>query len=642
MEEPYRVTPKLAVRVAILGVVAIALFCALFFRLWALQVISGDEYRSDAVNNQIRSFRIEATRGTILDRDGELLVTNGGGTIVRLWPATLAELPKEERQAMLEELSELLSVPVPEIQAGLRRGREVDPLSPVTIKRSVHEPKVNYLLEHQAEFPGVQISETQLRRYERDTLAPHILGYVAEISPEQLERFEGQDYAPGDTIGYTGVESTYDTFLRGAPGEGQVPVNAAGRITGDREFSRLPQPGNAIRLTIDADLQAAAEDAIREGIEFAQENYENGWAANGGSIVAMDPRSGEILAMASHPLYDPKIFVGRRDPKKLAKLEEPQANAPALNRSVAGLYPAGSTFKPVTALAAMMAGELQADEFIQCVGEREIDGQLFKNWDEFVNEPMELTTALAASCDTFFYDVALRFFEREDSPMQDWAVRMGFGEIAGLDIGPEGEGLVPTPAWRRETFQTEIDKLWTSGDSIQLAIGQGDLLVTPLQMTRFYAMVANGGTLVEPHLVQNVEEVSNEQDPPLVLREFNPAPPKEVGIDPTAIRVVQEGLFDATHAEYGTSTTVFGAYEVPIAGKTGTAEKYVTMAGFEGLLDQSWWCGYGPADNPEITVCALIENGGKGATAAAPAALRVFEQYFGVAADYELVLEETD
>ncbi len=641
MEEPYRVTPKLAVRVAILGVIAIALFCALFFRLWALQVISGDEYRVDAVNNQIRSFRIEATRGTIIDRDGELLVTNGGGTIVRLWPATLAELTKERRQAMLAELSELLSIPVPEIQAKLRRGREVDPLSPVTIKRSVHEPKVNYLLEHQSEFPGVQISETQLRRYERDTLAPHVLGYVAEISPEQLGRLQG-DYAPGDTIGYTGVEATYDTFLRGTPGEGQVPVDAAGRVTGEREFSSLPQPGNAIRLTIDADLQAAAEDAIREGIEFAQEHYENGWAANGGSIVAMDPRNGEILALASFPLYDPKIFVGRRDPKKLAKLDEPEANAPTLNRATAGLYPPGSTFKPVTALAAMMAGELRADEFIQCVGEREIDDQVFKNWDEFVNEPMELTKALAASCDTYFYDVALRFFEREDSPLQDWATRMGFGTITAIDIGPEGEGLVPTPEWRREYFETEIDKLWTSGDSVQLAIGQGDLLVTPLQMTRFYAMIANGGMLVNPHLVQSVEEVSSEQAPPLVLRDFNPAEPTDVGIDPTAVRVVQEGLLDATHAEYGTSASVFGAFDVPIAGKTGTAEKWVKTAGYEGLLDQSWWCGYGPVDNPEITVCALIENGGKGAVSAAPAALRVFEEYFGVTADYELVLKETD
>jgi penicillin-binding protein 2 len=256
---------------------------------------------------------------------------------------------------------------------------------------------------------------------------------------------------------------------------------------------------------------------------------------------------------------------------------------------------------------------------------------------------MTLTTALAISCDTYFYDVGLRFYQRPDSPLQRWSKAMGFGRTTGIDVGPEESGLVPTPAWRRKTFKTEIDKIWTSGDSVQLAIGQGDLLVTPLQMTRAYAMIANGGKLVEPHLVKAVEEPRNEGEPPVVLRPYTPKPPRDLGIDPYALRVVQEGLFDATHASYGTSQATFGGFPVPIAGKTGTAEKFVRLPGFTGLRDQAWWCGYGPYGKPEIAICALIENGGHGGESAAPVALKVFEKYFHVQpGSYLATVQESD
>src|ERR671910_3115986 len=257
--------------------------------------------------------------------------------------------------------------------------------------------------------------------------------------------------------------------------------------------------------------------------------------------------------------------------------------------------------------------------------------------------PMTPAVALPTSCDPFFYDVALRFYRREDSPLQRWSRQMGFGRRSGVDVGPEETGLVPTPAWRRRFFDTEIDKIWTSGDSVQLAIGQGDLLVTPIQMTRAYAMIANGGKLVEPNIVKAVEEPRNEGEPPVVLRPYTPKPPKDIDLDPNALRIVQEGLFDATHANYGTSQSVFGAFPVWIAGKTGTAEKFVQLPGFQGLRDQSWWCGYGPYDNPEIAVCALIENGGFGGVAAAPTALQVFEDYFDVEpGSYVATVQETE
>jgi penicillin-binding protein 2 len=645
VEEPYRLTPQLAIRIAVLGIVAVVLFCVLFFRLWALQVLSGDRYLESARNNQVREFRVPAARGTIVDADGEVLVANTPGTTVSLWPATLAELPEERRKAMVRRLSELLNVPLGEIQAKLRRAK-ADPLSPVVIKTSVREPKVNYLYEHQSEFPGVQIDSTQLRRYELGSLSAHILGYVGEISPERLAELEGKGYAAGDRVGQTGVELTYDEYLKGEPGVGNVRVDALGRVTSARSFSQLPEAGHSIRLTIDADLQRAAENAIRYGIELARETYEKGWAANGGAIVALDPTTGAIRALASYPTFDPSIWV-ERDAKKLARLGDPEANHPGLNRAVAGLYPPGSVFKPVTALAALQEGMLSPTEFVSCIPVRIVQGQRFENWDPYVNEPMELTTALAASCDTYFYEVGLRFYRREDSPLQRWARLMGFNSITGIDVGPEASGLIPTPAWRRKHFTHPWDREWHPGDSVQLAIGQGDVLVTPLQMARFYALVANGGKLVEPHVVQDVEEPGTEGAPPLVLRQFRPKPPKEIGVDPGALQAVRIGLYDATHAPYGTSSRIFGTFPVDIAGKTGTAEKYVEMGGYKGLLDQSWFCGYGPYSGESfngkspLVVCALIENGGHGGTAAAPAARLLFEEWFGVQGDPIAVEEIT-
>ncbi len=617
----------MALRIALLGALAVTIFCALFFRLWALQIISGERYLENARSNQVRTFRTQAPRGPIVDRHGNPLVTNVPATVVQLWPAALADLSPADRQRMLRRLAKLLGVPYREIRADLAE-REGDALTPIAVKEDVDDAKIEFLLEHQNDFPGVQISQTYLRHYERGGLAAQIVGYVGEISQEQLEARQKQGYALGDRIGQSGVEAVYDVYLRGLPGVGRVFVDALGRVQSERQFSQLPEAGDSLRLTIDADLQRAAEEAIDYGIRIAHEDGE--WAADGGAVVAMNPNTGEILALASSPSYDPRLFAGRVRQRDLKRLADPRANHPTLNRAVAGLYPPGSTFKPITALAGLQEGLLQPDELIQCTGKEVIDKQTFTNWDPYKNEPMILTTALANSCDTYFYKVGLRFYHREDSPLQKWARSMGFGKKTGIDIGPEEAGLIPTPAWSRRYFENEIDKIWTSGESVQLAIGQGDVLVTPLQMTRFYAMIANGGKLVEPHVVKAVEEPRSEGEPPVVLRPYSPKPPKDVGLDPTALRIIQEGLFDAAHANYGTSSGVFGGFPVPIAGKTGTAEKFVRLPGFQGLRDQAWWCGYGPYAKPELAVCALIENGGHGGTAAAPAALKVFEKYFGV------------
>jgi len=631
----------MAVRLGIFGVLAIVVFCALFFRLWALQVISGDQYLADAQNNQIRSFRLQAQRGPIVDRDGDVLVTNMPGTLVQVWPAALENVPYRRRNAMLLRLSRVLGLRPKVVRAKVAKQLANDPLTPVTISSDVGDRRAAFLLEHQTEFPGVQITETYLRRYEQGAIAAQILGYEAEITAEQLAERESGTLAAGDRIGQTGIEAAYDSYLRGQPGLGRVYVDALGRVTSERQFSQMPESGDSLRLTIDDELQRTAEEALAYGVRLAHDNHE--WAANGGALVAMDVNTGEILALASNPTFDPSIYVGTVDERDLKALAEKGANAPTLNRAIDGTYPPGSTFKPITALAALEQDLLSAGEVIQCTGKMVVDKQTFMNWDPYRNEPMVLSTALANSCDTYFYDVGLRFYRLENSPLQRWSRQMGFGVPTGIDLGPESEGLVPTPEWEKRTEKTEIDKLWTSGESVQLAIGQGDLLVTPLQMTRAYAMIANGGKLVEPHLVKAVEEPRNEGEPAVVLRPFTPKPPVDLSIDPYNLSVVQEGLFDATHASYGTSQSVFGAFPIPIAGKTGTAEKYVELPGYQGLRDQSWWCGYGPFGKPEIAVCALIENGGHGGEAAAPVALKVFEDYFNVEpGSYSATIQESD
>jgi penicillin-binding protein 2 len=322
---------------------------------------------------------------------------------------------------------------------------------------------------------------------------------------------------------------------------------------------------------------------------------------------------------------------------------------PLFNRATAGLYPPGSIWKPVTALAGMQEHVFSAYESIQCTPTAEygLDRQKFRNWNPYVNRPMILREALAESCDTYFYEIGNRFYEGGSESrvrMQQWAQKFGFGSSTGLDIGGEEEGLVPTPEWRKKTFESDWDRAWNPGDSIQLSIGQKDLLVTPLQMASFYAMLANGGKIVTPHLVSNVEQPGGKGSPRVVLRRFAPAPPRSAGVDPVALAAVRDGMYAATHATSGTSSAVFASYPVPISGKTGTAEKVVPLPGYPAghLEDQSWWCGWGPSDNARIVVCALIENGGHGSAAAAPAALKVFERFFGVQAATPPPVVETD
>lgn len=643
VEAPHRLTPGLAVRVGVLGTITVIVFAALILRLLALQVIAGERHLAVAQGNQLRTIKIEAPRGTIVDRNGKVIVDNVAGTAVKLW---VGDLPKEGRYQIVRRLAAVLEVPAGALAKEVE-ARGVDPLNPITVKTGVREDQVGFLLEHQAEFPGVQVQQVFLRDYPLGSRAAQLLGYVGEISAEELARLRKSGYSLGDKIGKAGIEGSFDKYLRGVAGEAQVTVDSLGRPQGPLVPRKEAGTGLQVRLTLDVKLQQAAEEALRFGISTAKAN--KSFSADGGAIVALDPEDGAVLAMASYPTYKPSVYVGRIDPKDIAPLVEQEAavreNFPGLNRVTQARYPPGSIWKPVTAIAAMQEHRLSPYESIPCTPTATygLDKFKFKNWDPYVNKPITLTEALARSCDTYFYEVGYRFYNAGNegrSRMQEWAARFGFGLPTGFGLGAEEVGIVPTPAWRKQNF-TGWDAAWNPGDSIQLTIGQKELRVTPLQMARFYAMIANGGKLVTPYIVQSAETPgANGLDP--VVRWRNPIKiPVSAGVDPAALQIVRDGLYQATHSSYGTSQGVFGAYAIGIAGKTGTAEEVVAVPGYPAghTEDQSWWCGYGPSDSQaRIVVCAIIENGGHGSTAAAPAALKVFEKFFGVKAGAQVLV----
>jgi penicillin-binding protein 2 len=556
---------------------------------------------------------------------------------------TPAYLPKRGQYAELRRLARILQVPLSDVTDQIKKHR-ADRLTPVVVKEVATENEVRFLYEHQKEFPGMTIDDTFVRRYPYGNLAAHILGYVGEISDDQLKQLKG--YKLGDRIGQGGIESSFDKELRGTPGIEQKRVDSLGQPVGPVETKQLPDAGYGLRLTLDTKLQRAAQQAVIDGINRAQADKK--WWAKAGAVVALDPRDGAIRAIASYPTFDPTVYT-RRKRSDLAPLLDPNvaeaANFPALDRAIAGSYPPGSTFKPVTALAAMQEHILAPYDSLACTGSYKVAGQTFNNWDPGVSTMMTLPTALAQSCDTYFYQVGKSFYDLppdQGQPLQRWARTFGFGKPTGIDVGPESSGLLPTFAWKKATFTKktdpccwEVDRLWKPGDSIQLAIGQKDMLASPLQMARFYALLANGGKLVTPHLVSAIEQgggpSSGPTQEPIVLRRYQPAA-KELNLDPAAIDVIRQGLYEATHSPNGTSSGVFGHFPVAIAGKTGTAEKVIDKGTFMGTEDTAWWCGFGPYDSPELVVCAVIENGGFGGEVAAPSALQVFEQYFGVKA----------
>ena len=611
---------QFAMRVAILGGIGIVAFAAIFFRLWFLEVLSGEAYLKEANANRVREIKIQAPRGEILDRAGHVLVENK--TVLSL-QVRADELPhdKQVRNKELKKLAGVANMSYDKVKQEIRQQTKELPANPVTLQQDVDKDLVYYLRERQDEFPGVTASQVYVREYPNGTLGAQLFGYVSEIGPDQLKEPAYEGLEPGDRIGATGLEAQYDPILRGRNGAIRVQVDASGKPSG-RELSRIePEAGDNLKLTLDEKVQATGESAL---------------ASSGlpGAFVAMNVRDGSILGMGSAPTFDPSVFTPPVKTDVIKNLTNDEEN-PLLDRAIQAGYPTGSTFKAVTGSAALEAGLVTPEHTFNDTGSFEYGDYTWRNAGEAANGVVDMVSALRVSSDVFFYDIGRMandvYDETGQEIIQDWAKQLGFGALTGIDVPGEGAGLVPTPEWRDKLFKEasspdscggkqvlygldgcyETDRGWSVGDNMNLAVGQGDLQATPLQLATAYAAIGNGGEVVRPHLGMEAEDPSGAQ-----TQAFEPAPRREVDLSGTTRSTIMEGLREAAMEPGGTSYPTFGGYPVDIAGKTGTAEK-------TNQEDQSWYAALAPADDPKFVVVFTIERGGFGAEAAAPAACQV-------------------
>ena len=658
------ITPQLALRVAVLGVIAFALFGIVFFRLWFLQVLSGDQYLQQARDNRVREVRVEAPRGSIVDRNGQPLVENRVATVVQLDPE---KLPVSERDGAATWGQQMTArsrrpkgrkgepVPIPRattpqleqrfarlaralnmssrtIQERVVRSLSLVPYANITIKTDVPGTVRNYLLERGEEFPGVDVQKVYLRKYRQKDLAAQLVGTVGEISPDELTLSRFRGVKQGTVVGKEGVERAYDRYLRGVDGAQRITVDALGRPKGEAQ-ARDPVPGRALRTSVDLGLQSTGEAVMAKTIASGP--------GTAGAFVALDPRDGQVLAMGSAPSYDPSVLSRPITQRRYEELFGQAAGSPRYNRAIGGLYPTGSTFKAITALAALDKGIITPSTPINDPGCLKIGtaGQEFCNAGKAVNGTVSLSRALQVSSDVFFYTLGRDLNPLDGQPLQRWAHRLGLGERTGIDLPSEVSGLVPDRQWRADVGERErrcrkrrkiplsafpgcgISDMrpWTVGDNVNLAVGQGDLQATPLQMAVAYGTIANGGRVVRPHLGVAVEDANGRE-----IQRIDPGTARRVHIDPAGRDAIMQGLHAATQGD-GTSADVFRGWNqsaFPVYGKTGTAER-------PGHGDQSWYVCYVPNPSKPIVLAVTVEDGGFGAEAAAPIARVMLAQWFG-------------
>lgn len=607
---PRVLTPRSAVRIAALGGIVFVGLGILLVRLWFLQVISEERYAERADANRLRTIREDAPRGAIVDRQGRPIVVNRTGLSV---VARAQDFQNGEHRGVLNRLALVLGVPpadlIDEIKASVG-----SPVETVTLKEDVDGPTRLYLAERRRDFPGVRLEETFRRDYPLNTALAHVVGYTGPITAETLKDYRSRGYLGDETVGTSGLEAEYEKYLAGKPGEAVAEVDSTGEPRGRQLLSSTaPQQGSTLELAIDLPTQAALAAALEQRVA------ESG-SPGGAAGVALDPNTGEVLAIASYPTYRPDAFSDGR-PREVDRLLK-DARRPLLNRAVGGLYPAGSTFKVVTAAAAMRRGFLKPEDILSSPGELTLYKQLFRGFESRSWGEIDVRRALEVSSDTFFYQLGDRFYQDNTrTSLQDEARRFGLGRATGIDLpGGDEDGVVPDPAWKRRAFRDSpdpLDRTWKPGDSINLSTGQGNLLVTPLQMATAYAAIANGGTIVTPTIGRRVLDPSGRPLLSLTRRGSH-----EAGLSPQVLGVLRDGLAAAANGADGTSSAVFGGLSasVRVAGKTGTAEN-------ETGVDHSWYVGYAPADAPKIVVAVVVEQGGQGANAAAPAVCQTMAVY---------------
>lgn len=666
------ITPQLALRVAILGGVALALFAIVFFRLWYLQVLSGDKYLAEARVNRVRELRIQAPRGKIVDRSGRVVVRNRQAVVVELDPAKLPDAERENAAAWGKAAGDRLarpkgkrgeeirypSIATAELKARYRRLGEVVgksatqihrevvrslvlvPYSAVRIKTDVPESVLAFISERPEQFPGVKVEKTYLRDYPHETLAAQILGTVGEITPQQLKDPRYRGVKQGAIIGTDGLERTYDRYLRGVDGIQRVQVDAFGRPVPSGALKRQePIGGQRLRLSLDLALQNTGQLALG-----------NIGGGRPGAFVAMNPDDGEVLGMGSYPSFDPEVLTKPFTQKRYEQLRGESGAGPLFNRAIAGRYPTGSTFKAVTALAGLQRGLITPGATINdegCIQVGEIERC---NAKQQRYGAVDLTRALQVSSDIYFYKLGMNAFNIPGVPgdrvIQGYARKLGFGRPTGVDLPGEDSGVVPDRKWREERNDAEVQcrkdkkipqninvfaagalgcgiadgRPYNLGDTVNIAIGQGDLQATPLQLAVAYAAIKNKGRVVVPHLGLEIERANGE-----LVQRIERDPASRVKMDDDDRLAVAEGLRRAAGEAGGTSADVFAGWPhgaLPVYGKTGTAQ---TPKG-----DQSWYVAYVPDPKRPIVVAVTVERGGFGAETAAPIACRMLAKFYKV------------
>ena len=576
-------TPR---RYFILKLAIFAIVGVLFMRLYMLQLFSYEEYAGESEKNSVRMITTDPVRGYIFDRTGKLVVDDGPSF-------TVTVTQSEFRNYNVGELATLLGLDAPTLQDRINRGvvNARSRFTPVKVKRDVDFGTLSSIEEHLFQLPGVSYDVESKRIYVGPARASHLLGYCKEIGEGQLTKF-GEPYKLGDLIGSSGIEASYEQLLRGEKGKQFISVNAKGQVLGSFDGGKedvLPREGFDLILNADFDLQAYAESLMK--------SYK-------GSFVALDPQDGGVLAMVSMPDYDPSIFSGVTSTDEWNKLND-DPDKPLFNRATMTLYPPGSTFKMVLAAAALQERVIDKNWRVTCPGGFRLGNRFFRC--THVHGSVNIVEAIEESCNTFFYQLILKVgLDR----WHEYAQKFGFGRKTGIDIDEEAAGLIPSTAYYDREYRKGH---WTQGFVVNLAIGQGEVGVSPLQMAQYAAALANGGTIYQPtivHYIRNkatnrIEEVAHKTT--------------ELGISPKVMALIREGMRRCVESPAGTGSLA----RIPgivVAGKTGTAEN-------PHGEDHAWFVGFAPFDHPKIAVACIVENAGYGGTKAAPICGQVMERY---------------
>ncbi len=635
------------VRVSIVGVVVVALFASLFARLWFLQM--GPEQKLGRVVSTLatRVIQTESPRGEILDRNGKVLAQD-----VAAWAVTVdRNLKKTTRDRVLGQLAEVLQVKEATLLANYVSVRQ-SPLTPAVVDLNVPLTAQLAIREHTDDYPGVHVVELTVRSYPYDGYASQLLGYLGEVdalSKAQYKQLETKGYQPGDLIGRDGVESAFESVLRGKPRRETVQVDPTGKQIGPPVSVDPGTPGDNVKLTIDINVQKVAENALKEGITAAkgekdQAHTDKGYLTlkpTGGAVVVLDVHDGSVLAMASNPTYNLSEWVGGISANDFALLSAPAAHNPLLNRATEGQYAPGSTFKLVPSVALTRYGVTPPSQFIDDNGSVKIGDRTFFNDNHASNGPVDLQKALTFSSDVYFYEAGSNFWNiwqtdpKRGLGIQTVAGELGFGKSTGIELN-ETDGRIPDPAWKT-AFSNEINTTkaakiengrWNPGDNVNVAVGQGDDLVTPLQLANAYATFANGaashiGTVWTPHVDGTVTD-------PVTKKIVSRYAPKSRGIVDfgDAYGPIAAGFAGVVSDPKGTAYDAFRGLAVGVAGKTGTAE--LANQGATPIGSTSLFASYFPADSPQYAVVALVEQGGHGAQIAAPIVRQVIESVQGL------------